>query len=115
MKGEIERHVRKGPVLSFDDTVTECFVVTDASGRRKLKQARLWVFVNPEVRGVVFRFTTGRGADDLATILSTPKPLTSVKVLSSDGLAVNRPLPVFRLTHLHERPVVGHLVRVDST
>ena len=90
VKDEIERQVRAGPVLSFDDTVTECFVVNEVTGRRKLKQARLWVFVNPEVPGVVFRFTTGRGADDLAAILSTPEPPTSVKVILSDGLAVNR-------------------------
>ncbi len=77
VKDEIERQVRAGPVLSFDDTVTECFVVNEVTGRRKLKQARLWVFVNPEVPGVVFRFTTGRGADDLAGILSTPEPPTS--------------------------------------
>jgi hypothetical protein len=36
------------------NTVTECFVVNESSGRRELKQARLWVFVNPEVPGVVF-------------------------------------------------------------
>lgn len=90
VRDEIQRQVRAGPVLSFDDTVTECFVVNEASGRRKLKQARLWVFVNPEVPGVVFRFTTGRGADDLASVLSTPETPTSVKVILSDGLAVNR-------------------------
>ncbi len=65
-------------------------MVNEASERRELKRARLWVFVNPGVRVVVFRFTTGRGADDPATILSTPEPPASVKVLSSDGLAVNR-------------------------
>jgi transposase len=90
VRDEIERQVRAGPVLSFDDTVTKCFVINEATGRRKLKQARLWVFVNPEVPGVVFRFTTGRGADDLVSILSTPEVPTSVKVILSDGLAVNR-------------------------
>ena len=90
VKDEIERQVRAGPVLSFDDTVTECFVVDEATGRRKLKQARLWVFVNPAVRGVVFRFSIGRGAEDLASILSTPAPPKSVEVILSDGLAVNR-------------------------
>lgn len=90
VRDEIERQVRAGPVLGFDDTVTKCFVINEATGRKKLKQARLWVFVNPEVPGVVFRFTTGRSADDLASVLSTPEAPTSVKVILSDGLAVNR-------------------------
>ncbi len=53
------------PVLQIDDTPVKC-----QGGRgEKNFQARLWVFVNPEVSGVVFRFTPGRDSASLADLL----------------------------------------------
>lgn len=53
------------PVLQIDDTPVMC-----QGGRgEKNFQARLWVFVNPEVSGVVFRFTPGRDSASLADLL----------------------------------------------
>src|SRR5690606_28788063 len=57
---------RAGPVMQLDDTPVQC-----QGGRgEKNFQAYLWTFVNPEVGGVVYRFTSGRAADLLATELS---------------------------------------------
>ncbi|MCP3994290.1 MAG: IS66 family transposase [bacterium] len=51
--------VRAGPVMQLDDTPVMC-----QGGRgEKNFQAYLWVFVNPEVGGVVYRFTSGRASD----------------------------------------------------
>lgn len=59
------RRIRAGPVLQLDDTPIQC-----QGGRGQPNfQARLWVFTNPEVRGVVFRFTPGRDSASLAELL----------------------------------------------
>lgn len=59
------RRVRAGPVLQLDDTPVKC-----QGGRGQANfQARLWTFVNPEVGGVVFRFTPGRDSASLAELL----------------------------------------------
>ena len=53
------------PVLQLDDTPVKC-----QGGRGEPNfQARLWVFVNPEVSGVVYRFTPGRDSASLADLL----------------------------------------------
>ncbi len=57
--------IRAGPVMQLDDTPVMC-----QGGRgEKNFQAYLWTFVNPEVGGVVYRFTSGRGSDLLAAEL----------------------------------------------
>lgn len=57
--------IRAGPVMQLDDTPIEC-----QGGRGQPNfQARLWTFVNPEVGGVVYRFTPGRDSDSLADLL----------------------------------------------
>lgn len=57
--------IRAGPVMQLDDTPVKC-----QGGRGKKNfQAHLWTFANPEVIGIVFRFTLGRGSDLLAPIL----------------------------------------------
>ncbi len=59
------RRIRAGPVLQLDDTPIKC-----QGGRGEPHfQARLWVFVNPEVNGVVYRFTSGRDSASLADLL----------------------------------------------
>ena len=53
--------IRAGPVMQLDDTPVQC-----QAGRGESQfQARLWAFVNPEVSGVVYRFTSGRSSDEL--------------------------------------------------
>jgi len=53
------------PVLQLDDTPVMC-----QGGRGEPNfQARLWAFVNPEVSGVVYRFTPGRDSASLADLL----------------------------------------------
>jgi transposase len=57
--------IRAGPVLQLDDTPVQC-----QGGRGAPNfQARLWTFVNPEVGGVVYRFTPGRDSASLAELL----------------------------------------------
>jgi len=63
--GAMFARIRAGPVLQLDDTPVKC----QAGKGQKLFQAYLWTFVNPEVEGVVYRFTPGRSAEDLAPAL----------------------------------------------
>jgi len=59
--------VRAGPVMQLDDTPVKC-----QGGRgEKNFQAYLWTFVNPEVDGVAYRFTSGRASDLIATELGS--------------------------------------------
>ena len=87
---EIERQIRAGPVLQLDDTPVQCRHEQEHSKRSKVKQSYLWVFVNPAVSGVVFRFTDGRGTADLADVLMNPMIPTSVRFIVGDGLSTNR-------------------------
>lgn len=58
--------IRAGPVMQLDDTPVMC-----QGGRGESHfQAYLWTFVNPEVGGVAYRFTSGRGSDLLAAELA---------------------------------------------
>jgi len=57
--------IRAGPVMQLDDTPVMC---QGGKGEKNF-QAYLWTFVNPEVSGVVYRFTSGRASDLLATEL----------------------------------------------
>jgi len=51
--------IRAGPVMQLDDTPVMC-----QGGRGESHfQAYLWTFVNPEVSGVVYRFTSGRASE----------------------------------------------------
>jgi len=54
--------IRAGPVMQLDDTPVMC---QGGRGERHF-QAYLWTFVNPEVSGVVYRFTSGRASDLIA-------------------------------------------------
>ena len=58
--------IRAGPVMQLDDTPVMC---QGGKGEKNF-QAYLWTFVNPEVGGVVYRFTSGRASDLIATELS---------------------------------------------
>jgi transposase len=54
--------IRAGPVMQLDDTPVMC-----QGGRGSPNfQAYLWTFVNPQVNGVVYRFTAGRASQLLA-------------------------------------------------
>jgi len=51
--------IRAGPIMQLDDTPVMC-----QGGRGESHfQAYLWTFVNPEVSGVVYRFTSGRAGE----------------------------------------------------
>jgi len=50
---------RSGGVMQLDDTPVIC---QGGKGHGKF-QAYLWTFVNPEIDGVAYRFTTGRASD----------------------------------------------------
>jgi len=51
--------IRAGPILQLDDTPVMC---QGGKGESHF-QAYLWTFVNPEVSGVVYRFTAGRASE----------------------------------------------------
>jgi len=73
--------IRAGPVMQLDDTPVMC-----QGGRGAPNfQAYLWTFVNPEVKGVVYRFTSGRASDLLALELGDFHG-----VLVGDGYSGNR-------------------------
>ena len=73
--------IRAGPVLHLDDTPIQCQGGKGAS----MWQAYLWAFVNPEISDVVYRFTPGRGAADLAPLLEG----VSAEYLVGDGYKGN--------------------------
>jgi transposase len=51
--------IRAGPIMQLDDTPVMC-----QGGRGESHfQAYLWTFVNPEVSGVAYRFTSGRASE----------------------------------------------------
>ncbi len=55
----LQAKIRAGPVMQLDDTPVKC-----QGGRGESHfQAYLWTFVNPEVSGVVYRFTSGRASE----------------------------------------------------
>jgi len=73
--------IRAGPVMQLDDTPVMC-----QGGRGEPNfQAYLWTFVNPEVDGVVYRFTSGRASDLLAVELGN-----FTGTLVGDGYSGNR-------------------------
>ena len=73
--------IRAGPVMQLDDTPVMC-----QGGRGEPNfQAYLWTFVNPQVNGVVYRFTAGRASDLLAPELGGFQG-----VLLGDGYSGNR-------------------------
>jgi transposase len=73
--------IRAGPVMQLDDTPVMC-----QGGRGESNfQAYLWAFVNPEVEGVAFRFTSGRASDLLAAELGD-----FTGTLVGDGYSGNR-------------------------
>lgn len=56
---------RGGNVMQLDDTPVKC-----QGGRGEANfTARLWAFVNPHMRGIVYRFTPGRDSASLAQLL----------------------------------------------
>lgn len=57
--------IRAGPVMQLDDTPVMC---QGGKGEAHF-QAYLWTFLNPEVNGVVYRFTTGRASALIAAEL----------------------------------------------
>lgn len=75
------RMIRAGPVMQLDDTPVMC-----QGGRGEANfQAYLWTFVNPQVNGVAYRFTSGRSSDLLAAELGD-----FAGVLLGDGYSGNR-------------------------
>ncbi len=73
--------IRAGPVMQLDDTPVMC---QGGKGESHF-QAYLWTFINPEVSGVVYRFTSGRASALLATELGNFKG-----TLVGDGYSGNR-------------------------
>jgi hypothetical protein len=73
--------IRAGPVMQLDDTPVKC-----QGGKHKhLFQAYLWTLVNPEVEGVVYRFTPGRGSDLIAELIAD-----FIGTLLGDGYGGNK-------------------------
>lgn len=73
--------IRAGPVMQLDDTPVLC-----QGGRGQPHfQAYLWTFVNPEVNGVAYCFTSGRASDLLAAELGDFQG-----TLVGDGYSGNR-------------------------
>jgi len=62
---ELMRQIRAGPVMALDDTPVKCQGPKGSSHF----QACLWTFVNPEVDGVAYRFTPGRGSEHIEKFL----------------------------------------------
>jgi transposase len=58
---ELMRQIGAGPVMGLDDTRLKC---RGENGSGNF-QAYVWTFTNPDVPGVVFRFTPGRSAEQL--------------------------------------------------
>lgn len=73
--------IRAGPVMQLDDTPVMCQGGRGASHF----QAYLWTFVNPEVSGVVYRFTSGRASELIAAELGDFEGF-----LVGDGYSGNR-------------------------
>jgi len=74
-------NIRAGPVMQLDDTPVMC-----QGGRGESNfQAYLWTFVNPEVSGVVYRFTSGRASELIAGELGAFEGF-----LVGDGYSGNR-------------------------
>ncbi len=86
---EIARQIRAGPVLQLDDTPIKVMRPGPGGERIKLRQSQLWVFVNPEVPGVAFRFSEGRSAKDQACLLRC-EDADAVDVIEGDGLETSR-------------------------
>lgn len=70
-----------GAVMQTDDTPVKC---QGGRGERNFL-ARLWVFVNPEVSGVVYRFTPGRDSAALARLIGAFEG-----TLCGDGFSGNK-------------------------
>ena len=79
--GALMQKIRAGPVMQIDDTPVMC---QGGKGEQNF-QAYLWTFVNPEVDGVVYRFTSGRASELLADELGDFHG-----VLVGDGYSGNR-------------------------
>ena len=77
----LQAKIRAGPIMQLDDTPVMC-----QGGRgEKHFQAYLWTFVNPEVSGVVYRFTSGRASALIRVELGDFEGL-----LVGDGYSGNR-------------------------
>ena len=87
---EIEKAVRAGPVLQMDDTPIRVKRSGPSGDRVKIRQSYLWVLRNPDVGGVVFRYTRGRGTEDVRSILLCDSASASLQVLVGDGYQANR-------------------------
>jgi transposase len=73
--------IRGGPVAQLDDTPVKC----QGGKGQGMFRAYLWSFTSPGVEGVVFRFKTGRGADQIVD------ELVGIKgYLVGDGLSTNK-------------------------
>jgi len=78
--------IRAGPVMQLDDTPVMC-----QGGRGESHfQAYLWTFVNPEVSGVVYRFTSGRASDLIAVELGDFEGFLVGDGYSGNGAAADK-------------------------
>jgi transposase len=94
--------IRAGPVMQLDDTPVMC-----QGGRGEPNfQAYLWAFVNPEVDGVAFRFTSGRASDLLAVELGD-----FAGTLVGDGYSGNRAAANKVPGHIVHAGCWAHVVR----
>ncbi len=73
--------IRAGPITQLDDTPVRC----QGEKGQGMFEARLWAYINPEVEGVGYAFTSGRGGKDAAQIIAG-----SSGYLVGDGLAAQK-------------------------
>jgi transposase len=87
---QIAREVLAGPVLQLDDTPIRVKRPGPGGNKQKYRQSSLWVLTNPSQSGVVFRFTEGRSAEDVSSILGKVVHASQIEVVLGDGYGGNR-------------------------
>lgn len=87
---QIAREVLAGPVVQLDDTPIRVKRPGPGGNKQKYRQSSLWVLTNPSQSGVVFRFTEGRSAKDVSSILGTVDHASQIEVVLGDGYGGNR-------------------------
>lgn len=86
----IEQAIRAGPVLQIDDTPIKVKRAGPNGERLKLRQSYLWALCSPTVTGLAFRYTRGRGTEDVASILRSDDSGQGPQVLVGDGYSANQ-------------------------
>lgn len=87
---QIAREVLAGPVVQLDDTPIRVKRPGPSGKNQKYRQSSLWVLTNPSQTGIIFRFTEGRSAEDVRSILGKGDHGSAIEVVLGDGYGGNR-------------------------